>query len=429
MKVLGNDYTYLPLVMNYTNAVAGTLIVIPSYLLINRLFRNPAVAFWSVLTLIFAPSFYQSTIMGFPHLIAFFFLLNALFLFVAGLDQDQQRALYARFLLSGISLTIAFLFKSDYVLLSGAFFGILFIRKVKDKKIIAAAIIVILLSGILFLLLRGPMLGVVSSGTTMSKEGLSHWYEYSLSIPLSYDYFIRQAKPIAYGAGIFTFFLGIISLLYFIAKKRLDVTAFIVSWAAVPTVFWMVLIGNNARHNTSTILPIIVLIITLFYTRWPKFVPGLTILLILGNFFIASPSSSILTPSGRLFKSHTMLKERMEKFRSSARQITNINANKIAVLGYFHNPHVIFEIMKSSASYKAVKIGREDYKIVTGYKEFVFLYFAVVRPEDMEKEINYFLGQYDIKDHVFSSATYDLSPLASIGLKTKTVEIIKKSTL
>jgi len=57
MKFLNYDYTYLPLIMNYTNAVFGTLVIIPAFLLIRQIFNNSTIAFCSVLALIFAPSF------------------------------------------------------------------------------------------------------------------------------------------------------------------------------------------------------------------------------------------------------------------------------------------------------------------------------------------------------------------------------------
>ncbi len=47
----------------------------------------------------------------------------------------------------------------------------------------------------------------------------------------------------------------------------------------------------------------------------------------------------------------------------------------------------------------------------------------------MKEKIKYFINKYDIDDHVFSSATYDLKPLSDLGLKTETVDIIKRSTL
>ena len=431
MKLLHYDYSYLPVVMNYTNAVFGTLTIIPAFFLIRQLFKNSTIAFCAVLALIFAPSFYQSTIMGFPHLIAFFFLLVSLSLYLSGLDCSRKNRVYLLMFLSCVFLTVAFLFKSDYVLAAGVYIGFLFMRKVRDKGKITGAFLIIFISGVLFLLIRDLILGP-GSGATMSKEGLSKWYDYSLIIPTNLTYLIRQTSPIAFGAGIVTFCLGIISFLFYIVKRRLDVLIFIVSWAAVPTLFWLIMIGNNARHNMFTVLPLLVIIIIFFYEKARRYVFVLTCLLILGNFLVTSPSSSILRPSGNLFKSNALLKERMIKFRSSAKDIANINEDKIAVLGYFHNPHVVFEIMRSDPSYEAARIGREDYRIKAGNKEYVFIYFVVIKPDDIENikgGIDYFSNKYNLDNYVFVSATYDLQSLNNSGLKTKSVDIIKKSTL
>jgi len=428
MMLLNYDYSYLPLVMNYTNAVVGTLTIFPAYFLIRNLFRNSTIAFCSVLALIFAPSFYQSTIMGFPHLIAFFFLLVSLCFYLSGLDHSRKSTMYYLMLLSCIFLTVAFLFKSDIVLISGIYIGILIMRKEKNKGKIASPFLIIFISGILFLLLRNLMLGP-GGGTTMSKEGMSEWYEYSLIIPGNLTYLIRQVKPVAYGAGMVSFFLGIVSIIYFLAKRRLDLLVFLLSWSAVPILFWIVMIGNNARHNMPTTLPLLVIIVLFLYERVPKFVAALTVAVILGNFFAVSPSYSILTPSGNLLKSNTMLKERMIKFQTSAKQIVDVDEDKIAVLGYFHNPHVAFELIKSEDSYEAVKVGREDYRIHADSKEYMFIYFVATKPGDLTEGVERILPKYNLYDHVFVSAMYDLEPLERLGLKTEKIDIIERSAL
>jgi hypothetical protein len=427
MKLLDHNYSYLPLVMNYTSAVFGTLTVIPAYFLIRKLFGNPSVAFYTVLALIFAPSFYQATIMGFPHLIAFFFILVSFCFYLYGLE--RERPAYLPMFLSCLFLTLAFLFKSDILLVSGAFIGFLLMKKVADRGKIASSFLIILISGVLFLIFRNLIIGTGGEGTTMSKDALSHWYNYSLIIPGEINYFIRQAKPIAYGAGIVTFFLGIISLVYFLLKRRLDILSFLISWAAVPILFWMVMIGNNARHNMTTTLPILAVIVLFFHEKAPRFLGVLIAALILGNFALTAPSFSILTPSGNLFKSNALIEKRMEVFHARAKDIADLDEDKIAVLGFFHNPHVVFEIMRSTPAYEAAKIGREDYRILTGTKEYVFIYFVVVKPEDMYDGTDYILKEYGLHDHVFTSATYDLKPLEERGLKTKGFEIIKRSTL
>jgi hypothetical protein len=428
MKLLNYNYSYLPFIMNYTNAVFGTLTVIPAYLLTKKLFKDPTIAFCSVLALIFAPSFYQSTIMGFPHLLALFFLLLSLYFFLAGLDDTMGERIYFYMILSCIFLTIGLLFKSDYVLAVGAYIGFLFIRKEKNKTKIISAFLIIVISGVLFLLLRNLILGH-TGGTTMSKEALSRWYNFSISIPRSIDYFIIQTEPIVYGAGVATFCLGIVSIIYFLYKKRFDPLIFILSWAALPTLFWLIMIGNNARHNMISVFPLIVIIIILLYEKFRRAIIILTCLLILVNYFSISPSPSILRPSGNLLKSHALLKERMVRFQNDAKKIARINEDKIAILGYFHNPHVIFEILRSAPQYEAEKIGREDYRIKINGKEYVFIYFVVTELDELLSETKNIMNKYHLDNYTFVSATYDLKPLETLGLKTETVDVIKKSFL
>lgn len=428
IKLIHHNYAYLPLIMNYTNAVIGTLIIIPAFLLIRRLTGKPVVAFCSVLALIFAPSFYQSTIMGFPHLISLFFVLISLCFYLSGLEERQKKQAFIQIFLACLCLTIAFLFKSDYVLVSGTYFGLLIIKRIKDKWKIFSAFFTVLASGVLFLFFRGIILDT-TGGATMSKAGMSKWYNFSITIPRTLDYFTVQTEPIVYGLGVITFCLLVLSLLYYLIRRRYDLLIFVFSWAALPTLFWMVLIGNNARHNMLSTLPFLVLIVSFLYEKAPKYVIVATGLFIAGNFFATAPSFSILKPSGDLFASNTLLQERMIRFQSSAREILNIESDKMVVLGYFHNPNVVFEIMKSAPSYEAEKIGRENYRLRAGGKEYIFIYFVVVTPDDMEKGIDQLLAEYDIRNYLFVSVTYDLKSLARKGLKTKSLDIIERATL
>jgi hypothetical protein len=425
MKLLNYDYSYLPLVMNYTNAVFGTMTVIPAFLLVKNLFRNPTVAFCSVLALIFAPSFYQSTIMGFPHLISLFFLLSSLTFFLSGIDHNSKNTFYLLMVVSCVFLTVAFLFKADYVLAVRSYFGILFLRKIKKKENIISAFLIILISGLLFLFLRHLILGF-TGGTTMSGDGMSKWFDFfymGIGIFTSPALFKIQITPIMYGAGIVTFFSGIISLIYYLYTRRLDMLIFIISWAAAPTFLWFIIGGNNARHNMLSVLPLLVIIVMLFNRLSQRYIIVLTVFLIIGNFLATSPSSSITRPSGNLLESHNMLENRMTEFRVRAEEIYNIDNDKIAVLGYFHNPHVIFKLISSSPSYKAKKIGREDYSITTGNREYKFLY--IDRHQGYDDIMDIVINKHKLNNYLFVSATYDLDPLSQRGLKTKTLNIIQ----
>jgi asparagine N-glycosylation enzyme membrane subunit Stt3 len=216
MKLLNYDYSLLPIVMNYTNAVFGTLTVIPAFLLIKRLFGNPTIAFCAVLALIFAPAFYQVSIAGFPHLLAFFFLLMSLNFYLSGLDHNRKSIICFWMILATLSLTLAFLFKSDYVLGIGAFIGFLFIRKINNKWKIFSTFLIIIMSGVLFLLLRHLIMGS-SSGATNSISGFAEWrniFWAGVNSLSSLPHLKRQIKPIIYATGFLTFFLGIISFIY-----------------------------------------------------------------------------------------------------------------------------------------------------------------------------------------------------------------------
>jgi len=421
MKFIDYDFSLLPIVMNYTNAVFGTLTVIPAFLLIERLFKSPSIAFCTVLALIFVPSFYQSTISGFPHLLALFFLLLSLLSYLSALDSKQDGIMYLRMLLATLFFTTSLLLKSDYVLSAGVFAGILFVRKIKDKQKVSSAFLIVIISGILFLVIRHLIIGQ-GSGATNSVTGFSEWYRTffpGITSLASLPHLKRQIKPLIFGIGVITFFLVIISFAYFLIKRRFNILCFTLSWAALPTIIWMIIHGNNARHNMLSALPFLIMIMMFFYEKAHRYILILTISLILGNYFITSPSSSILTPSGNLFKSNTLLKQRTAAFHSRAKEIININEERIAVMGYFHNPYVVYELLSSVDSYEAIKIGREDYRIRAGNKEYMVFYVDITDPR---ASIESLLARFDIKDYLFVSVIHDLRWLEDRGFKVRYIE-------
>lgn len=282
MKLLNYDYTYLLSVMNYTNATVGTLIIIPAYLLVKRLFDNNSIAFCTVLTFTFAPSVFQSSIYGFPHFIALFFILTSLYFFLLWLDDPKHIWL----ILSFITLTAAILLKSDLVLGSGAYFGLLYIRKVKEKEKIVLPFLIIILSIASFLLLRQLMIGI-DKGYTTSFPNLLDWFKHFFS-PLhskSISQILKdQVGAIAYGIGILNFFMVIIASAFYLTKRKSGILVLVLSWTALPTIIWLLLWINTARHNMVSVLPFIIIIFLFLYEKVPRFIVIAPIVLILGNF-------------------------------------------------------------------------------------------------------------------------------------------------
>jgi hypothetical protein len=169
------------------------------------------------------------------------------------------------------------------------------------------------------------------------------------------------------------------------------------------------------------------MIIMLFLQKAPRYILILTAMLILGNYLITSPSSSILTPSGNLFKSRALLENRMVELHSKAKEITGIKEDKIVLLGYFHNPYIVYEILRSTPFYKAEKIGRENYKIITKNNEYLIFYVIPGNQEELNSMIDSIITLYNANDYYFISTTYDLQFLKDRGLKTKSLDIIKST--
>jgi len=158
-----------------------------------------------------------------------------------------------------------------------------------------------------------------------------------------------------------------------------------------------------------------------FHEKVPRFTIIFTGILILGNFLITSPSDSTDFPSGNLYKSRSLLENTTNLYHSKAKEIINLNEDKIAVMGYYHNPYVIYEIIRSAPSYEAKKIGRDDYMIKVGNKEYVFCYIDYKNVGD---GINEALIKYQLNDYVFVSVTYNLNWLNKRGIRTKFLGIL-----
>jgi len=422
MRFFDYNYIYFPLIMNYTNAILGTLTIIPAYLLIKRLFNNTTIAFYSVLALTFAPSFYQPSIYGTPHLIAFFFFLISLHSYLTWIDSKHKIMRYLLLILSSIALTLTMLFKSPLALAGGIYLGILYLKKVREKERIALSFSSLILAFILFLLIRQWITGTVSTGTTSISDFLD-WLNYFFGKP-TWGFMKRQLKPPIWGAGILTAFTGAAVFIYYLLKKRVDILTFIVSWAAPTYFFWLFIYGNNARHFMIGVLPLIVVVIVFFYEEAPRFTFIFTGLLITGNFLITSPSHSTYFPSGNLFKSHDLLENRNLLYHSKAKAIANLDEDKIAVMGYYHNPYVLYEIVSSTPIYEAkllTSVRSAVINIKTNFKEYMLCYIARDNPQaNIEKA----LIQYDLDNYVFVSATYNLEWLKNKGIKTRDVGIL-----
>lgn len=421
MHLMGNHFTYLPMVMNYSNAFFATMCVIPAYLIIRYIFNNSTIAYCSVIALIFNPSFFQASTYGTPHLIAFFFFLVSLYLFILWID-GNRRFKYLMLSLSCFSLLISMLIKTPIVLAGGIYLALLYIKKVKDKKKIAFSVFSLISVFILFLITRNQLIGSLDTETS-SIGGLISWFKHFFGT-VSFGYFMRQIKPPFLGLGVVTSVLGLISFFYFVKKRRVDVLLFVVSWSALSYFFWFFVQGNNSRHFMIGVLPVIVMTIIFLYDKTPKLTFLLTIALIFGNAITTLPLPTTSFTSGNLFKSNKLHNSRVKLYHARAKEIANINENKVAVMGRFHNPYVIYEILSTTPSYEAkllTSVISSFIRIKANNKEYMFCY---IDKTDTEAAIEKALERYDLYNYIIVSATYDLEWLKKRGIRVMNTELL-----
>ncbi len=422
MKLLNYNYEYLPLVMNYTNAVFATLVLIPSFFLIRRLFGSDTIAFCSVAAFIFAPSFFLASIYGAPHLIALSFFITSLYFYLVWIESNERVAGYGWLILSSAAFMLALLFKASIILGSGIFPGLLFLRSVKDKRKIALSIFALALAFAVFLLIRRQIIPPSGESIT-SATGLRAFIDYFLIAPTT-GVIIQQVKPAILGAGALTSLLGSIIFVFYLLKKRFDIVIFIISWTALPNLYWFLIWGNNARHHLVTVLPLITMIIVFFYEKAPRFTVILTTALIAGNFFVTAPSYSTYFPSGNLFKSGALLEKQTSLYHTKAKEIAGLEADKIAVMGYFHNPYVYYELISSNPSYEAellTSVRSSVVRIRVNNREYMICYTGANNPE---AAIENAITRYGLDEYVFVSATHDLEWLKSRGFRTEDVGLL-----
>ena len=324
-----------------------------------------------------------------------FFFITSLYFFLVWLDD----AGYVWLILSFIALTATILFKSDFMLGSGAYFGLLCMKKVKNKEKIVLVVFFIILAIISFIVLRQWMTGITKGYTTSSSNFLE-WFKYFSSLMLSRgpaQILKGQVGPIVYGPGIFSFFAATIAFIFYIIKKRTDILLFVLAWTALPTIVWFLIHGNSARHNMLAVLPFIMIIFLFVHEKAPRSIAFIPIILILGNYLITAPSASTFNPSGNLFKSQGLLDSRVNDLHCAAAEIAGLENNKIIFTGESFRPYIYYEIFSKAHEYELIKIEDSCNMIIFKNKKSIICTFT---GPDPITDIRHMIIDHDLKGGV-----------------------------
>jgi hypothetical protein len=416
MKFLDNNYMYLATVMNYTNVVIGTLIIIPCYYFIRRLLNNKSVAFFATLTFLFAPSIFRHSIYGLPPLLPLFFFITSLYFFLVWLDNEK----YIYLLLSFLTLTATIFFKSDFVLGSGAYMGLLYMRGTKEKQKIVLTLFSIALSVAFFLLLRQWTIGHQYKGpdlgSTTSISGFVKWGErfilpvYNHFHHKDYALIIRtQVYPIIYGIGAISFFVSSAAFIYYLVKKRYDVLFLVISWAALPTAFWVIAFPNSQKHNMLSALPFVIIIFLFIHEKTPRLIAFFSAIIICGNFLLTSHFSLTNATRNNFIQNQIQERNRVNDLHIMAKGITYLRGNKVVFLTPSLKPYLLYELFSSTPGYETVKMNDDCYEVRNGNSVLCFN----VNPADMLP----FINKSGLDDYTIIAPSTDLNFLKERGFK------------
>lgn len=390
----------LPSLMNWSNIVVGSLILIPLYLLGKRLIGSEAAAVGCVLYSL-TPAYWLANIYGMPHLPAFGFLVTALLLFLHSLE-SQGGKFQGSIILAAACMIAAGSLKADILLCGGAFLGVLISQRKWNIRNIAWAVIIVSI-GVGAVITYTSILNVSKVSVANFASNWNERFPFTLEAILNK----HNDRAIVLTGGPILFLAILSALLYgtLMRKEHRRFVAMALMWSLPTLLFWGLKFSNSARHNMAVFFPL-VLLVGLFLCsnitpgRW-RYV-ALAVLLIT-NYGSTSGRDSVNFPSSRIFESSLDLQHKISKLHDAGKKFAALEGDKKLWLGFDSNPYVFFEVIANAKSYEFSGPG---IKVVT--KEDKIQLIALKYDANQESALKYAETWRDRDGWVVSSAEYDL---------------------
>lgn len=340
----------LPALMNWTNAVCGSLALLPLYWLWRRMAGSRAAAiactlFW------FTPAFWQANLYGMPHVPSFLFFVTAMVLFHSMRGRPTDRVLWARVCLAGACLTIACTLKADILLCGLATVAMALTHSVHRWRNTAAAVAVLVVAAAACLAYGHA----ISDGTHAVASGAVAWERrFPFTLQALRDDINRNRSIQAVGPVHFlTAVAGSLAAMLNQRHRRLLIVC--AAWGLPPLLFWGLKLGNSPRHLmagwAALLLPAATLLAQRLTRSWVLF--AAVTLLVAANAVSRKPNGETLNPSPRLIASSRMLRDRQQDLHRTARQFAEIRAPRKMLAGYGQNPYGVFEVLADARAYQA----------------------------------------------------------------------------
>ena len=422
VKFIGNNFQLLPQIMNQLGIFFSIINLFIAYVFTRKITKNEIVALTVVIFYFLIPGFFISAIYGFPHIISNTFFIASLYFFTKSIS-DQSNTV-CNIVMVTVFMFLSISLKSDIVLFLGAYLGLLFYYDKLNKKNLLILLIQLAISFLLFYFMRNLFLPNLQGSTTSThnfKEWLSRFTSFNLTLSSFFQY---QIKPILYTFGVLTNILLLTVLFLIFIQKKWKMLKLFLSWTFVPTIFWMLIFGNSARHNFANILPVVILITSYFYNSLKNKGFIAIVFIILFNMIITPPNSSTGLPSAKIFQSSVLINQKRNNNHRIGEYITSTISDNVYIFGSYHNPWIIYEIIKDCDSYNVEALpGLENYSlevINNNHKKNFKIFYLYKTIKDLPSEIIKLQKTYNLTNE----GLY-ISLIGNIEILTRNVILVK----
>lgn len=342
--------------LNTINWVCVLLFPVPTYFLFRGLLgRWPAVL--GVALLMVTPAFWISGLYGFPSLPALLFIVAALLLWDRRLTGSLRGPTWAQDLAVVLLLSGATLLKADLWMSCVALLGLAVFRKQTTPFRLAEVSLIAAVPALVSLLLSL----VLMRDSPTPAAYLAAWHAQYLP-ELDLEHLREASVAMRRSLGVASFFVLGIGVIRLLQRRQFRLLFLVSTWAIVPVAFWAFRSGDSARHHLPATVPAALALAWLFAEfhtrRWvPVFLLGGVIA---GNYLARPASPSTLSPSGRLFKSAELIRERVGRYHQAAQEYAGFRLPRKIILGSFTNPYFDAEVLTSAKSVVSIQRGRQS---------------------------------------------------------------------
>jgi hypothetical protein len=357
MLALGLPPLKLPMVMNWTSLVLGSLSLVPLYLIWRRL-ASPAAAAAGLVIYSFMPAFWLGNIYGMPLIPAFFCFACSLVLFGRwlGFGWQPPRPQYmwqGGWLLGSALLAVAgVMLKADIVLCYGTFFLLaLWARPIRFRNLTAALAI--------------PLAAVMltTSYTRAISDRIYSTETWSNRWGFTSDVFLYENIRVpAVAAGWVLTGVIVLAVIYCLLRRRhAGVLWLVLFWAVPGILFWCSKTGNSARHMMVSYAPLALLagvVLVCILPNWRKWVPALAVILALNYFVtIKRDMSDTVRPASNIFAAQGEIQKMLDKWHGAGREFALLPDKQKVLYGEDNSTYAVWEVLARARNFRQEKDG------------------------------------------------------------------------